>query len=174
MIIFHIIKRLKINFMTSNSTTSFRTDQKKILIAGLGNTLLGDEGVGVKIIESLEKRVHLPQNISLLDGGTAGYTLIDCMKDYEKVILIDAVRGGARPGTVYRLSFDDIIRRPELKLSGHQIDLPEVLMLAKQLGELPQIVLIGIEPENMEYGMELSLKVSRATREVMEEIFRLI
>lgn len=150
------------------------TDKHKILVAGLGNILLSDEGIGVRIIEFLEKKGHLPHHVSLLDGATAGYTLIDCMKDFEKVILIDAVRGGDNPGTVYDFGFDDIINRPELKLSGHQIGLPEVLMLAKRLGELPEITLIGIEPRNLGYGLELSGDVKMAMGKVIKKIRDLI
>ena len=146
----------------------------RTLIAGLGNTLLGDEGIGVRIIEILEKEGSLPENIHLLDGGTAGYTLIDCMKDFDHIILIDAVRGGGKPGTIYHFSFDDIMDKPELKLSGHQIGLPEVLLLAKRLGELPHTVLIGIEPESLAYGEELSRTAKKAAREAIEAVYRLL
>jgi len=151
-------------------TSTSEKRNKKTLLAGLGNTLLGDEGIGVRIIEILEKEGKMPGHIHLLDGGTAGYTLIDCMKDFERVILVDAVRGGGKPGTIYLFSFDDIINKPELKLSGHQIGLPEVLLLAKRLGELPETILIGIEPENMAYGEELSLTAKKAVKQAIEAI----
>ena len=154
--------------------SSSNNNQKNTLIAGLGNTLLSDEGVGVKIITTLNNRGAIPENIVLLDGGTAGYTLIDCMKDFERLIIIDAVRGGDKPGTVYCFTFEDIINKPSLKLSGHQIDLTEVLLLADKLGELTETILIGIEPENMEYGEELSLSVKNATGCAIKEIERLI
>lgn len=150
--------------------TSSQEKSEKILIVGLGSTLLGDEGIGVRIIELLQEKAKLPPGITLLDGGTAGYTLIDCMKDYKRVILIDAVKGGGNPGSIYYFSFDDIMRKPELKLSGHQIDLPEVLMLAKKLGELPEMTLIGIEPENIDYGMKLSLTAKEAAKQVIENL----
>jgi len=160
--------------MTNSIKKALSTKSVKTLVAGLGNTLLSDEGSGVKIIEILEKKKSIPVNFHLLDGGTAGYTLIDCMKDFDRVILIDAVRGGDKPGTIYHLSFEDIMKRPELKLSGHQIDLPEVLLLAKKLGELPQVLLIGIEPENIGYGMELSQSIKLAIDKVVKEICSLI
>jgi hydrogenase maturation protease len=156
--------------MANSKKRAFSTQSRKTLVVGLGNKLLSDEGSGVKTIEMLEKERNIPENFHLLDGGTAGYTLIDCMKDFERIIIIDAVKGGNRPGTIYHLSFEDIMKRPDLKLSGHQIDLPEVLLLAKKLGELPQVLLIGIEPENIGYGMELSPHVKSATDKVVKEI----
>lgn len=141
---------------------------KKTLIVGLGNILLGDEGVGVKVIEGLEERFTLPANFSLLDGGTAGYALIDYMKGYDRLIMIDAVRGGKKPGTIYHLSADDIQQRTDLKLSGHQISLPDVLLLAGKLDKLPEILLIGIEPKVMDYDLELSSDVNGAAEKVID------
>ena len=143
---------------------------KETLIVGLGNILLGDEGVGVRLIEELENRFIMPARLSLLDGGTAGYALIDYMKGYDRLIIIDAVRGGREPGTIYRLSADDIQQRRDLKLSGHQISLPDVLLLAGKLDKLPEILLIGIEPESMDYDLELSSPVRDAAGKVIESL----
>ncbi len=134
--------------------------QHKILILGIGNILMSDEGVGVRAIEKLEKDCTLPPNVTLLDGGTAGYALLDIMKDYDRIVIIDAVQGGGKPGTIYRLTTDDILSKPDLKMSGHQIDLSEVLLLAKKLGELPEVLLFGVEPGNMDYSTELGPEVS--------------
>ena len=154
----------------ANVTSTFRPAKKKTLIAGLGNILLGDEGVGVRVIEEIEKRFTLPADLSLLDGGTAGYALIDYIKGYERLIMVDAVRGGKKPGTIYRLSEDDIQQRTDLKLSGHQISLPDVLCLAGKLDKLPEILLIGIEPKDMDYDLELSREVKDAAESVIESI----
>ena len=154
----------------ANGTSTFRPAKKKTLIAGLGNILLGDEGVGVRVIEEIEKRFTLPADLSLLDGGTAGYALIDYIKGYDRLIMIDAVRGGKKPGTIYRLSEDDIQQRTDLKLSGHQISLPDVLCLAGKLDKLPEILLIGIEPKDMDYDLELSREVKDAAESVIESL----
>ena len=154
----------------ANETSTFRPARKKTLIAGLGNILLGDEGVGVKVIEEIEKRYNLPAYLSLLDGGTAGYALIDYIKGYERLIIIDAVKGGKKPGTIYRLNADDIQQRRDLKLSGHQISLPDVLCLAGKLDKLPEILLIGIEPKNMDYDLELSSAVRDAADKVIQAL----
>lgn len=151
----------------ANGTSIFNPTMKKTLIAGLGNILLGDEGVGVRVIEEMEKRFTLSADLSLLDGGTAGYALIDYIKGYDRLIMIDAVRGGKKPGTIYRLSADDIQQRTDLKLSGHQISLPDVLLLAGKLDKLPEILLIGIEPKDMDYDLELSSEVKGAAEKVI-------
>ena len=144
--------------------------QHKILILGIGNILMSDEGVGVRAIEKLETDYTLPPNITLLDGGTAGYALLDIIKNYEKIIIIDAVRGGREPGTIYRLTVDDILTKPNLKLSGHQIDLPEVIALAKKLGELPEVLLLGVEPGRLDYSTELGPEVSAAMDKLLEMV----
>lgn len=152
----------------ANGTSTSKATAKKTLIAGLGNILLGDEGVGVRVIEEMERRFTLPANLSLLDGGTAGYALIDYIKGYDRLIMIDAVKGGKEPGTIYRLSADDIQQRTDLKLSGHQISLPDVLLLAGKLDKLPEILLIGIEPKDMDYDLELSCDVKKAAEKVID------
>ena len=144
----------------------------KVLIIGIGNPLMSDEGIGIRIIEELGKKHNLPPHVSLLDGGTAGYALIDYMKGYEKVIIIDAVRGGKRPGSIYRLTSKEIIQQPQLKLSGHQIDFSEVIHLAEKLGELPEMVLIGVEPLKIDYGMELSREVKKVTASVIQSVLK--
>ena len=145
---------------------------KKTLIIGAGNILLSDEGVGVRIVEKMEQGVPLPPQVTLLDGGTAGYALLDYMSGYERLILIDAVQGGGRPGEIYRLTYDDILREEEFKISGHQISLPEVLTLAKNLGALPETVLFGVEPERMEYSLELSETVTKAVDPVIQAVLK--
>ncbi|MDT8316644.1 MAG: HyaD/HybD family hydrogenase maturation endopeptidase [bacterium] len=152
----------------ASATYTSRPSIKKTLIAGIGNILLGDEGVGVRVIEEMERRFTLPAGLSLLDGGTAGYALIDYMKGFDRLILIDAVRGGKKPGTIYRLNADDIQQRKDLQLSGHQISLPDVLLLAGKLDKLPEILLIGIEPRDMDYDLELSRDVKDAAGKVIE------
>ena len=143
---------------------------KQTLITGLGNVLLGDEGVGVRVIEEMERRFILPPGISLLDGGTAGYALIDYMKGYDRLIIIDAVKGDSEPGAIYRLSTDDILQRTDLKMSGHQVSLPDVLLLAGKLDKLPEILLFGIEPKDMDYDLELSCEVKKAAERVIQTL----
>lgn len=144
--------------------------QPKTLIVGLGNPLMSDEGLGITIIEKLERDFKLPSHIFLLDGGTAGYALIDYVKGFEKIIIIDAVKGGRTAGTIYRFTSEEVISQPALKLSGHQIDLAEVLNLAEKLGELPETILIGVEPDKLDYSLELTPKVAASVDSVITTI----
>ena len=145
--------------------------KKRTLIIGVGNTLMRDEGVGVRVIEAMQEAYNLPDNIELLDGGTAGYTLLDCMEDFDCLIIIDAVSSGGTPGEICRLSSDDIASEKKLKMSGHKIELPELLALGKQLGKLPETTLIGLEPADMSWGMELSPFLKSAIPSVIEAVF---
>ncbi|HAP67189.1 MAG TPA: hydrogenase HupD, partial [Nitrospinae bacterium] len=80
----------------------------KILILGIGNILLKDEGVGVKVIERLKRDYKFPSNIELIDGGTAGFGLIDLLEGAEHLIIVDAVQGNDEPGSIYRFKFEDM------------------------------------------------------------------
>lgn len=105
---------------------------KKILIAGIGNLLLTDEGAGVHIIRELSKR-KLPDNVELVDIGTASFDLLTFMEGKDKVIIIDAIAVDDEPGTLYKLSPDDIISgKQKLLTSLHQFGIPEVLNSMRQ------------------------------------------
>ncbi|NIN65755.1 MAG: hydrogenase maturation protease [Anaerolineae bacterium] len=131
--------------------------ESRILIVGVGNLLLGDEGVGIHAVRELEKR-SLPAYVHVVDGGTAGLNLLDLMIGHERVIIIDAVDGGAQPGTLYRFSPQEIAEDVErLPLSLHQMEVLNVLQLATYLGQpLPPIVVYGIQPETIDWSTELS------------------
>ncbi|MBE9536278.1 MAG: HyaD/HybD family hydrogenase maturation endopeptidase [Proteobacteria bacterium] len=145
--------------------------ERKVLILGVGNILMRDEGIGVRVIEAIQENYDLPDNIQLLDGGTAGYTLIDYMDDFDRIIIIDAVRSGSQPGDICRLSPEDIAGEKRLKMSGHKIELPELLALGQKLGKLPETTLIGIEPEDISWGMELTPALKSAITAIIETAF---
>src|SRR3990172_2748322 len=83
------------------------TDQKNILILGLGNLLLSDEGVGAHIVNQLQK-MTLPGNVEAIDGGTGGFEFLNHFYGKKKVIIVDAMRGNVEPGTIFRCSPDDL------------------------------------------------------------------
>ncbi len=147
------------------------TSISRILIIGVGNILMSDEGIGVRVIEAMQEEYDLPDNIQLLDGGTAGYTLMDYMEDFDRIIIIDAVRSGSKPGDICHLSSGDIAGEKRLKMSGHKIELPELLALGQKLGKLPETSLIGVEPEDMNWGMELTSKLKSAIPAIIEAVF---
>ena len=103
------------------------------LIIGIGNVLLRDEGVGVRAVESMSG-IDLPDGVEVLDGGTAGIDLIDVIADRSKVIVIDAVRGTAAPGTIYCFTREALLDTTETTISLHEIGLAEALDMAGRLG----------------------------------------
>ncbi|MEM5790179.1 MAG: HyaD/HybD family hydrogenase maturation endopeptidase, partial [Syntrophobacteraceae bacterium] len=120
--------------------------QKKILVLGVGNILLGDEGTGVRVIEKLEDEYILSDNVELYDGGTLGLRLLDPISEADHVIVVDIVRGGGKPGTIYSIPEQDLPKKIPYKSSLHELNMVETLVYAEVLGNRPSAVVIGIEP----------------------------
>jgi len=144
---------------------------KRVLILGLGNLLLGDEGVGVQVAEEL-KGLELPDGVSVVEGGTAGLGLIGLMEGYQKVIIVDAADMGRPPGCVLRFTpLEAQLKTAEAPLSLHQIGLGEVLALAEALEVAPaELVIIGIQPSRVEMGAGLSSEVEGAIPQIIRII----
>ncbi len=137
------------------------------VVIGVGNPLMGDDGVGLEALRRLASRWHLPDEVEVIDGGTWGMNLLHLIEEADGVVLLDAIRAGEAPGTVVRLDRDDLPRMFVHKISPHQIDLQEVLALAELRGGLPErMVALGIEPERVELGVELSGAVRRSLGEL--------
>lgn len=122
------------------------SEAKKILVLGVGNILLRDEGVGVRVVEKLLREYDFADNVTLLDGGTLGMRLIDPILQSEYLVVVDAVLGDGQPGDVYRLTGDDLRRSLAFKNSLHQADLVETLVYCDMLGNRPETVVIGVQP----------------------------
>ena len=141
---------------------------KKITILGLGNILLRDEGVGVWIAEELAKR-NLPENVEIIDGGTAGLDILTSMKDVDKLIIIDALQGDEKPGTVYRLHPEDLPVPSDSYVSVHQMNIVEGLNIAQKTGNAPQeAVIIGVEPEDMDWGLGVTSNIQQKFPEIID------
>ena len=148
--------------------------QKDILIMGIGNILLQDEGIGVHVVRRL-KEMSLPNNVEVLDGGTAGLDLVDFMENRRKLIVIDAVKAGDKPGTIYRLTEENLKIKPKAIMSFHEIDFLDALYMSDVMRNKPkETVVIGIEPKDMSDGVELSPEIEeripRIIEIVMEEL----
>lgn len=128
----------------------------KTLILGVGNILLSDEGIGVRVIEYLQTQ-PLPGDVELIDGGTAGADLIDALSDRETVIIIDAIQSNHPAGTILRLIPDDLKLHEYTPLSLHDLDIPQTLAMTHLSNCAPKAVIcFGIVPASIEPGMELS------------------
>ncbi|MHC4084812.1 MAG: hydrogenase maturation protease [Planctomycetota bacterium] len=139
-----------------------------ILVLGIGNILLRDEGVGVRVIEQMQK-MHLPDDVELVDGGTAGADLLDVLAERKKVIVIDAVQADCEPGTVIRFSADDLTQPDRVGISLHELGLGGALKMTKQLGcEPKEVVVFGIKPLDISCGLELSEEITAAVPKVVE------
>jgi hydrogenase maturation protease len=145
---------------------------KNILILGLGNILLGDEGVGVRVIEQLLSR-PLPDEIEVIDGGTAGYELINFFEGKEKVIIVDAVKTDDTPGSVYKMDLSVVQEDETVKLSLHQIGLKNVFKMASMMDLNPEVTLIGIVPKDYQnYNIGLSDEVEKAIPLAIETVLK--
>ena len=132
------------------------TPKAEILVLGIGNTLLRDEGIGVHVIRFLQN-CSIPDNVELLDGGTYGFDLLDIICDRKAVILIDAVDVGNPPGTVVCFTSQDILPANVSPISAHNIDFDQVMKMASLLQCAPKKVIIyGIQPASIEAGLLLS------------------
>jgi len=122
------------------------TAPQKILILGVGNILYADEGVGVRAVERLLADYTFSDNVTLLDGGNLGMRLMGPLMDADACIVLDAVLGDDEPGTIYRLTGDDLRKSLAFKDSMHQSDLVDTLISCQLVGKRPDTVVIGMEP----------------------------
>ena len=145
---------------------------RPVLVLGIGNTLLSDEGVGVRVVEALATRC-LPDSVELIDGGTAGADLVDLMADRETLLVIDAVDFDAPPGSVACCSPDELLPAEGEAISLHQLGLLESLRMAEILGCAPRRTrIIAIQPAVIAPGLELSAVVAEAVPPAIAEIER--
>ncbi|MEZ5582154.1 MAG: HyaD/HybD family hydrogenase maturation endopeptidase [Candidatus Competibacteraceae bacterium] len=129
----------------------------RVLVLGIGNLLLQDEGIGVHIVTELQRRFQLPPGVELLDGGTAGMELVEAMLDKDQVIVVDAIRSDEKPGTVIQLEGDAVPAFLQQHLTPHQLGLADVLATLAIAGHTPQrLILLGIVPRSMELSVTLS------------------
>jgi hydrogenase maturation protease len=131
------------------------TQKKKFLILGLGNIILKDEGVGVYVAQRMQQ-MSLPPYVEVLDGGIKGLDLLDFIEDREKVVVVDAVKAGTQPGTLFRFTDKDLAGKKGVLRAAHGIDFSDVITIAAMTGKKPDVVFLGIEPEDLDVGMELS------------------
>ncbi|WP_085537675.1 HyaD/HybD family hydrogenase maturation endopeptidase [Massilibacteroides vaginae] len=138
------------------------------LILGVGNLLLRDEGVGIHVIQALEKET-LPSHVHLMDGGTGGFHLISWLEKYDRIIMIDATLDANTPGTIRMIKPQYASDFPPL-MSAHEIglkDMVEVMQLTA--GKLPEILLIVISVVDISsVGMKLSPQVEAVIPQVVE------
>ncbi len=128
-----------------------------ILVLGLGNILLSDEGVGVRIVEALDASHQMPDEVEVLDGGTSGMELLDMVADRDFLIVADAVNAAGPAGRVIRLEGENIKMIFETRFSPHQLGLSDMLAALRLIDKAPRrVVIVGVVPEDLSLGLVLS------------------
>ena len=143
----------------------------QVMILGIGNTLFADEGFGVRAVETLSARYTFPEHVTLIDGGVLGVTLLGYIAQADQLIVVDCVRNQGKPGDLYRLSGQQIPDRMRAKNSLHQVDFLEALTLCQALDKVPETVIIGIEPADIE---SLAPALTPVTIQKMDEVITMV
>jgi hydrogenase maturation protease len=143
----------------------------RIVVLGVGNILLSDEGLGVRAVERLPGAYSLPPEVELIDGGTCGMELLEDLEGLDALIMVDAIRSGKPAGTPIRLVGDAIPVFFKTKLSPHQVGLCDVLATLAFLGRAPaSTTILGLQPQSLALGMELSSEIEAR----MPDLLRMI
>lgn len=137
---------------------------KKLLVMGVGNILMMDEGVGVHAIHEFwkEQANYDESLVDFIDGGTFTQDIFFVFETYEKVLVLDLVRAGHEPGTIYSLDEDDLVKNEKQILSLHDTDLLDSLDMAQMRGHRPSLKVVGIEPAKIDWGMEMTPVIVKA------------
>jgi len=146
-------------------------DAPHVMVMGVGNILLTDEGFGIRVMQEMERRYEFAPNVSVVDGGVLGLSLLGVMAEADYLIVIDAVRNQGNPGDFYRLTGDAIPERVRAKNSLHQIDFLETLTLCQALDNVPETLILGAEPADTEsLGVELTPTLQSRVEPMIEMV----
>ncbi len=147
---------------------------KKIKILGCGNTLMGDDGVGIRAIERLQK-MKLPENVEIIDAGVGGLAILSWIEDADKVVIVDAVQtGNEPPGTVYKFTDKELPPSDMFMLSLHDLNLVDTINVGRLVQKMPEdVIIIGVEVKRLaEFTRELTPEVEAALPEVLDLVLR--
>lgn len=145
---------------------------EKILVLGIGNILLKDDGVGPLIIRQLEKNCEIP-NVTFLDGGTQGLDLLAYLDGYSCVLVIDALDIGQKPGSIFCWEGKTLDGLPT-DISFHQMGLNELISAARLLEMDMDFIILGVQAQDLSFGMELSEPVKKAVPLLKEAVIKKI
>lgn len=144
---------------------------KKVIVLGIGNILLKDEGFGIHVVNELKRQYNFPSNVEVIDGGTAGINLLSIIETASHLILIDVVQSKKPPGTIFRFKPDKMPKDVVYKRSLHQIGFNEIFGIANILEKFPDTTIIGIQPMDIKsYEMDLTPELKKRVKDVVEII----
>ena len=143
----------------------------RITVVGVGNLLLKDEGIGVHTTHALQQ-IDIPHNVRIVDGGTSP-DLPYYLENVDKLIIIDAVKTGGQPGTIYRFHPCDMNIESEKIISLHELGLEQSLRMMSLMGNEPkETVIIGIEPKELNWGTELEAELQQKIPEIINAVLK--
>jgi hydrogenase maturation protease len=132
------------------------SNKYKIAVLGIGNPLCRDDGIGIRIIQEMRDSGKY-ENIALIDGGAAPDLLSLIDEDVERLIIVDALKGGGPPGSIYLLEIKDENIADDIVASLHGLGIMDSLLMMKKLDmHRPQVTIVGVEPQDVSHGLGLS------------------
>ncbi len=147
---------------------------RNISIIGVGNIIMGDDGVGIHAVLKL-RELELPAGVEVFDAGMDAFYALEAIDGRDKAIILDACHGNNAPGALYRFTCNSLYEKckPAFKLSIHELNLIDIMMGAKEVYRLPcEIVFVGVEPAGLKWSTELSLQVKAAFPALIEMVLR--
>ena len=143
----------------------------RVLVLGIGNLVMSDDGVGVKVVQQLQREYRFAENVEIMDGGTLGLDLLQELEGIDHLIVVDAVETGREPGNCVRLAGEELPIALETKVSAHQMGLKDLLSVARLLGHSPaEMVLIGVQPGSIEMDTELTPEVAAVLQVLVDNV----
>jgi len=144
------------------------TDSASVIVAGIGNVLMQDDGIGVWTVRAIATDYVLPSSLRLIEGGVLGLQLVHELRSAEQLLIIDAMHGGGSPGTIYHLDADALSKRRRTLMSLHEVGLTDVLSVGELLGWRPRTRILGVQPlEVRSLGLELTPALQAALPRVV-------
>ena len=144
---------------------------RPVVVLGVGNLIMGDEGAGVRCVQRLEASRALPESVVPIDGGTSSHELLDQLEHLDLLVIVDAVETGGAPGSLVRLEGDQIPSAFSNRLSPHQHGINDLLATLCLLGRAPRrVVLHGVTPARIELGLTLSPEVEATMPELAARV----
>ncbi|MHC1746416.1 MAG: HyaD/HybD family hydrogenase maturation endopeptidase [Negativicutes bacterium] len=147
----------------------------RITVLGVGNILLKDEGVGVRVVEEMTRRYTFPENVEVLDGGTLGMELMRFLLGTDKVIILDAIDGSLPPGSIYQFEKEAVKTYFREKVSVHDLGIQDVLAALDVLEKpLQDLVVMGVQPAVIDVGLDLTPVVAQSVEPVITKVLALL
>ncbi|MDO8964019.1 MAG: hydrogenase maturation protease [Coriobacteriia bacterium] len=138
-------------------------------VLGIGNLLQGDDGVGIFAVHELERDASM-RDVDLFDGGTSPFDMMPVFLEHDLVVIVDAVRAGGVPGSLYRVLPEAIDRVSDGARFAHGLGVPDTIRLARELGSTARVIVLGIEPKALGWSLELSPEVARSVPALMDAV----